>query len=180
MLGSFAFFWLAPATVAGFLPWFFTGWRRGPALFDGDFSRWLGATLALVGVIVVIECFARFAMRGLGTPAPVAPTRHLVVSGFYRHVRNPMYFGVVMAILGQALWFGSTALLIYGGVVWAFFFVFILLYEEPTLARQFGSEYLAYRKHVPRWLPRIGRTPQENCPRNVDRGEAGSTTQRIK
>jgi protein-S-isoprenylcysteine O-methyltransferase Ste14 len=104
---------------------------------------------------MVVESFARFALKGIGTPAPVAPTRHLVVSGLYRHVRNPMYVGVVLAIVGQALWLGSMALLGYAAAVFAAFFLFVLLYEEPALRRQFGAEYESYRRHVPRWLPRI-------------------------
>jgi protein-S-isoprenylcysteine O-methyltransferase Ste14 len=77
------------------------------------------------------------------------------VSGLYRHLRNPMYVGVVLTILGQALWLGSVTLLAYAAVVWAAFFVFVLAYEEPALARQFGAEYEAYRAAVPRWLPRL-------------------------
>jgi protein-S-isoprenylcysteine O-methyltransferase Ste14 len=155
LLGSFVFFWIAPATVGGWVPWYFTRWRFAPPLFDGAASRWLGAALAVAGAAIVIECFARFALKGLGTPAPVAPTRHLVVSGLYRHVRNPMYVGVASAIAGQALWFGSATLLAYGAAVWAVFHLFVLLYEEPTLARQFGPEYEVYRGNVPRWLPRF-------------------------
>lgn len=154
-LGTFLFFWIAPATVAGWLPWYFTRWRKAAPLFDGEASRWLGALLVLAAAAVVIECFARFAWKGIGTPAPVAPTRQLVVSGLYRHVRNPMYVGVVTAILGQALWFGSTTLLIYGSFLFAGFFLFVLIYEEPALIRQFGAEYEAYCRAVPRWLPRI-------------------------
>jgi len=103
----------------------------------------------------VIECFARFALKGIGTPAPVAPTQNLVVSGLYRHFRNPMYVGVVTAILGQALVFGSPALVVYAAVVFAGFFLFVLGYEEPALRRQFGAEYEAYCSNVPRWIPRI-------------------------
>lgn len=155
VIGSFLFFWIAPATVAGWVPWYLMRWRTAPPLFDGDASRWIGVLLILAGAAVVIESFARFALKGHGTPAPVAPTRQLVVSGLYRHVRNPMYVGVVSAILGQALWFGSVALLKYAAALWAGFFLFVLLYEEPALKRQFGAEYEAYRRHVPRWLPRI-------------------------
>ena len=95
----------------------------------GSALRWSPAGLA-----IVVECFARFAIKGIGTPAPVAPTKHLVVSGLYRHVRNPMYVGVVAAILGQALYLGSVALLLYGAAVWVGFFAFVRLYEEPALS----------------------------------------------
>jgi protein-S-isoprenylcysteine O-methyltransferase Ste14 len=155
LLGSFLFFWIAPATVAGAVPWLLTRWQSRPPLFDGAASRWIGGLLVAAGAAMVVECFARFALKGIGTPAPLAPTRHLVVSGLYRHLRNPMYVGIVLAILGQALWLGSAALLAYAAAVWAAFFLFVLAYEEPALARQFGAEYEAYRAEVPRWLPRI-------------------------
>jgi protein-S-isoprenylcysteine O-methyltransferase Ste14 len=108
-----------------------------------------------LGIIPVLESFARFAWKGLGTPAPIAPTKHLVVSGFYRYVRNPMYVGVVSAILGQALLFGDVRLLAYAAAVWLATFLFVVVYEEPALRRQFGEEYANFRKHVPRWIPRL-------------------------
>jgi len=155
LAGTFAFFWIAPATVAGFVPWLFTRWHPAPPLLAGEAGRWFGLVLAASGLAIVIESFARFATIGRGTPAPIAPTEHLVVSGLYRHVRNPMYVGVVAAIVGQGLWFGSLAVLEYGLAVWAGFFAFVVLYEEPTLARRHGAEYDAYRAAVPRWIPRL-------------------------
>ncbi|MBZ5624476.1 MAG: isoprenylcysteine carboxylmethyltransferase family protein, partial [Acidobacteriia bacterium] len=97
-----------------------------------------------------------------GTPAPVFPTRHLVVTGLYRYVRNPMYVAVVSAILGQGLIFGNVTLLEYGGLVWLFFHLFVLAYEEPTLESSFGSEYKSFCAEVPRWIPRF--TPWRSHP----------------
>ena len=85
----------------------------------------------------------------------VPPTRHLVVTGLYRYVRNPMYVAVVSAILGQALILGNVRLLEYGGIVWLLFHLFVLVYEEPTLRVSFGSEYKAFCADVPRWIPRF-------------------------
>ena len=155
LLGTFAFFWIAPATIGGLVPWIITRWQMQLPLFDGPASRGFGALLVTAGLVIVVECFARFALKGVGTPAPIAPTKHLVVSGLYRHVRNPMYVGVVLAIAGQALYFGSTALIQYGAVVWVGFHAFVLGYEEPALKRQFGAPYETYCQHVPRWLPQL-------------------------
>jgi protein-S-isoprenylcysteine O-methyltransferase Ste14 len=155
MIGSFVFFWVAPATVGGAVSWLITRWEVRPPLFDGDASRWLGVAMVAAGLAIVVECFARFAIKGVGTPAPVAPTQHLVMSGLYRHVRNPMYVGVAAAIFGQALCLGSAGLLLYGAAVWAGFYAFVRLYEEPALTRQFGAEYATYCVHVPGWLPRL-------------------------
>jgi len=107
------------------------------------------------GLPVLLDSFARFAIQGLGTPAPVAPPQHLVVTGLYRYVRNPMYVAVLSMIFGQGLLFGNTWLLGYGVVVWLGFFAFVLLYEEPALRGEFGKEYDDFCAHVPRWIPRL-------------------------
>lgn len=155
VLWSALFLVIAPGTVAGLLPWAISGWNLEPAFFDFPAIRAIGILLIGLGLVPLVESFARFALEGLGTPAPILPTRHLVVSGFYRHVRNPMYVGVVGIILGQALLFGDIRLLAYAGLVWLCVHAFVLGYEEPTLRRQFGGEYDTFRKHVPRWIPRL-------------------------
>jgi protein-S-isoprenylcysteine O-methyltransferase Ste14 len=155
LAASALFLVVAPGTVAGYLPWLIGRWR-----FAGDFGpspllALAGVGLMLAGAAVLLECFARFAWTGLGTPAPVAPTRRLIVTGLYRHVRNPMYVAVFALIAGQALLLGSFALLAYGAAVWAAFHLFVLLYEEPTLRRQFPEDYSRFCRSVPRWLPRL-------------------------
>ncbi len=155
LLASFLFFCVAPGTVAGLIPWIITHWRLHPAFFDIAGLRDLGIALVIVGIVPLAESFARFAWKGLGTPAPFMPTRHLVVTGFYRHVRNPMYIGVLAAILGQALWLGDERLFLYAAIVWLLSHLFIVAYEEPMLRRSFGEQYAAYRVNVPRWLPRL-------------------------
>ena len=154
-LGSFVFFWVAPATVAGLVPWWLTRWRVSRALPGVSLAPLLGGLLVFVGVAAVLECFWRFVFKGIGTPAPVAPTQHLVVTGLYSHVRNPMYLGVLFVILGQALLLVSTVLLEYAAAVWVVFCAVVVAYEEPTLGVQFGEEYARYRLAVPRWLPRL-------------------------
>ncbi len=115
----------------------------------------LGLLLIVGGVPMVLDSFARFAIQGLGTPAPVLPTKHLVVTGLYRYVRNPMYVGVAATILGQGLLFGNVRVLEYGLFVWLAFHLFVLGYEEPTLRRTFGDKYEEFRRNVPRWIPRL-------------------------
>ena len=110
---------IAPGFVAGLAPWWISHWELGPPLFRVFVFRFAGAVLITLGVIGLLDLFTRFAVQGVGTPAPVFPTRHLVVSGLYRYVRNPMYLAVVSTIFGQALLLGNVALLEYGGLVWA-------------------------------------------------------------
>jgi len=154
ILGSFLFFLAAPATVAGWIPYAISKWHVGPPLAGLAFGRVVGAVLIVVACIALVECFARFALIGRGVPAPIAPTQTLVVSGLYRYCRNPMYIAVVGAILGQGLVFGSAGLIGYAALISVTFHAFVLGYEEPTLAQQFGN-YEDYRRHVPRWIPRL-------------------------
>jgi protein-S-isoprenylcysteine O-methyltransferase Ste14 len=151
--GSAAFFVVAPGVVVGLVPWALTdGW-------DPD-DPWaplvvLGVVLLAAGLLVLVQAFVRFVVEGVGTPAPVAPTAHLVVGGLYRHVRNPMYLALGAIVTGQALILGRPALLLYAAAVLAVTSTFVRVYEEPVLQEQFGAEYDAYRRAVPGWWPRL-------------------------
>jgi protein-S-isoprenylcysteine O-methyltransferase Ste14 len=150
--GSAAFFALAPGVMAGLIPFWLTGWEVAhtwPAL------RVLGAALIAAGLVVLVQAFVRFVVEGIGTPAPVAPTEHLVVGGLYRHVRNPMYLALGAIVSGQALILGRPALLLYAALVLAVTATFVRVYEEPALTQQFGAEYEAYCRAVPGWRPRL-------------------------
>jgi protein-S-isoprenylcysteine O-methyltransferase Ste14 len=155
ILGSAIFLVIAPGTLAIYGPWAITRWRFAPPLLGVFSLRILGALMMLGGLPILLDSFTRFALQGLGTPAPVAPPQRLVVTGLYRWVRNPMYVAVLLLIFGQGLLFSSVPLLGYGLLVWLGFFAFVVLYEEPTLARKFGREYEEFRVHVPRWIPRL-------------------------
>jgi protein-S-isoprenylcysteine O-methyltransferase Ste14 len=151
-LGSLLFLAIAPGVVAGLLPWCLTGWDSAEGLPLPVSVA--GVLVVAVGVVVLLHAFARFVVEGLGTPAPVAPTRGLVAGGLYRYVRNPMYLAVAATIVGQAMILGRPVLLLYGAAFGIAVGSFVHFYEEPTLARQFGAEYEAYRRAVPAWLPR--------------------------
>jgi protein-S-isoprenylcysteine O-methyltransferase Ste14 len=155
LFGTLLFVAVLPATVIGWIPWWLTGWRLGPPLLGIGATRWLGAALILAGAPVFLDFLVRFVHEGRGTPAPVAPPRHLVVRGAFRRVRNPGYVGVLALVAGQALLFGSAATLAWAACLWAAFHVFVVAYEEPDLRRRFGAEYDAYCAEVPRWLPRL-------------------------
>jgi protein-S-isoprenylcysteine O-methyltransferase Ste14 len=154
-IGTSVFFAVAPGVVAGVVPWLLTGWDVRTPSAHWAAVRVLGGLLVAVCAVVLVSAFARFAREGLGTPAPVAPTEHLVVGGPYRHVRNPMYLAVVGAIVGQSLLLGQLSLLAYAALVAASVVTFVYGYEQPTLADQFGASYDDYRRAVPAWLPRL-------------------------
>ena len=154
ILGSFFFLLLAPGVIAGVVPRWISHWQIKAPLFGIAAFRVIGAGFIVLGVPMLLDSFARFAVQGLGTPAPVFPTKHLVVTGLYRYVRNPMYVGVIAVIVGQGLLFGDRRVLEYGALVWLAFHLFVLSYEEPNLRRTFGDEYREFCRNVPRWVPR--------------------------
>ena len=155
ILGSALFFVIAPMTLAGLVPWMVTHWEFQAPFWGVELMRVAGIALIVLGLPGLIDSFARFAVQGLGTPAPIAPTENLVVSGLYRHVRNPIYVAVVAIVLGQAALFGDARLLWYGALLWLGFHIFVVAYEEPTLRETFGAQYEDYRGNVPRWIPRL-------------------------
>src|SRR3954454_2021109 len=161
-LGSILCLVVAPGFVAGLIPFWLTGWLSTDpplALVGG------GAFLVAAGSIVLLHAFARFVLEGPGTPAPIAPTEHLVVGGAYRYVRNPMYLAVGSVILGQPLLLGQLVLLAWLAGFGLLVEAFVRLYEEPTLSARYGAEYARYCEAVPRWRLRLRRLPQRVTPR---------------
>jgi protein-S-isoprenylcysteine O-methyltransferase Ste14 len=152
LLNTLLFTIFVPGTVAILIPrWLLGGFKRPP----GDVLTWIGGSVFLIGAAIYLRCAWEFAVRGLGTPAPIAPTKFLVTTALHRYVRNPMYIGVAMAILGEAAVFRSIHVAQYAGVMLLIAHTFVVLYEEPTLQRQFGESYEEYKRSVPRWLPRL-------------------------
>jgi protein-S-isoprenylcysteine O-methyltransferase Ste14 len=144
---------IVPATVAGWIP---RALRGNAPLTSNIALRWPSFVLIAMGTAIYLHtAFWGFALRGLGTPAPIAPPSKLVVEGLHRYVRNPMYVGVVLIVIGQAVLFRSMTLAGYAAAIWLAAHSFVLLYEEPILQRKFGEQYAEYRQRVPRWIPRF-------------------------
>ena len=159
LLKTLIFTILVPGTVALVVP--FLLWSRfGQVLeFDAGAARTLGLAPIAAGVGIYLWCAADF-LRAQGTPAPMYPTRELVVRGLYRYVRNPMYVGIFGLLLGGALFLGAGVLFIYAAGVFLGFNLFVFLYEEPTLRKQFGESYRQYCRTVRRWLPGPPKDPR--------------------
>ncbi|MYA65878.1 MAG: isoprenylcysteine carboxylmethyltransferase family protein [Gammaproteobacteria bacterium] len=155
ILGSFAFFLAAPAIVAGIVPYALSDWSMQPPLFGLSGERIVGVVAVVVGLACLLDCFARFALEGRGTPSPIEQTEVLVVSGLYRFVRNPMYVCVVTIVAGQALILGQALVFAYAGLLMLVFHLFVRFYEEPRLRRVFEGSYETYCLHVRRWWPRL-------------------------
>ena len=144
---------LVPGIVAGYIPWRL---RNHVEVAAGGIEAAGAGLVIAAGVLVYLHtAFYGFAWTGGGTPAPIAPTKRLVIVGLHRFVRNPMYMGVGLIVGGQAWLYHSRATAIYLALFAVVVHLFVLLYEEPTLHRQFGDEYDWYKARVPRWVPRI-------------------------
>lgn len=154
VITSAGWFAVSGGVGAVLVPWWLTGWRfRHPLPFWG-LAELVGIVVIAAGLIPPVHVFVQFVRAG-GTPMPGAMTRRLVVTGFNRHVRNPIYLGSVTIFVGEALLFGQLRLFLYALAAWVGAAVFVRWYEEPALARRFGPDYAAYQHAVPAWLPRL-------------------------
>lgn len=156
-LKTLLFLVLVPGTVAGLIPSLLMAGALGP-LFDLGVARYVAVPCWIVGFGMLLWCMWDFVWTGHGTPAPLDPPTRLVARGLYHMVRNPMYVGVGTILCGHLLWFPTGWLLAYTGAILLAFHLFVVLYEEPVLTRQFGDQYRQYCQRVPRWIPKVTRT----------------------
>ncbi|MGA7339214.1 MAG: isoprenylcysteine carboxylmethyltransferase family protein [Terracidiphilus sp.] len=141
-----------PGLLLVYLPFWITRFRIAAE------PRWLtilACALIVLGLTPLFESIVRFIRVGRGTLVPNVPTERLVVTGLYRHVRNPMYVGVLTSLAGEALLFEKRGMAVLLAAVWLGMHLFVCLYEEPTLTRRHPADYPDYQRHVPRWLPRF-------------------------
>jgi protein-S-isoprenylcysteine O-methyltransferase Ste14 len=141
---------LFPGTVTILIPYWILS-TSSPTPASG--FRYFGLLPMAMGIGIYFWCAWDFAFAGKGTPAPIDPPKELVARGLYRYVRNPMYVGIVSILIGEALLFPSWSLFQYAIVAFGFYFLFVLVYEEPVLRAKFGESYRQYCSRVPRWLP---------------------------
>jgi protein-S-isoprenylcysteine O-methyltransferase Ste14 len=141
-------------TFGCLLPYLLGYWHFHRPLPYWAIAQAAGGLLICAGLLPVVQSFVDFT-RADGTPMPVASPPGLVVSGFYRYVRNPIYVGFLAIMVGQALLFGSRGLLEYTAVAWCIGAAAVRFYEEPALARNFGTAYQDYRRAVRAWIPRL-------------------------
>jgi protein-S-isoprenylcysteine O-methyltransferase Ste14 len=113
-----------------------------------------GMIVGAAGAAIALSCIFTFVFVGKGTAAPFDPPTRLVIRGPYRLVRNPMYLGAGLVLIGAALFYRSPALIAYMLALFAVVHSLVIFYEEPVLTKKFGADYDAYRAQVRRWLPR--------------------------
>lgn len=139
---------ILPGAVAGWIPWVVAG-RAAPL---SRTAAWVGIAMFVAGWSVLLWCTRDFVRRGRGSPSPYDPPTALVTTGLFRFSRNPMYVGIVVALIGFALWHWSRGAWLYAAFVALAFHLRVLLYEEPRLLATFGPSYENYKRTVPRWL----------------------------
>ncbi len=144
-------YWV-PSWISPGKPWSID-WR------ELSVDQFAGLGLICLGVLITLSSMFAFGAYGHGTPAPFDPPRFLVKNWLYRHVRNPMYIGLGVLLVGEALLFPMhrRGILLMLLVLLLIVHLFVVLYEEPSLRRRFGMAYEEYCHHVPRWLPRLAR-----------------------
>jgi len=152
VITSAVWFLVTGGVGAVLVPWWLTGWRLRHPLAYWSVAEAVGILLIVAGLILAVHVFVQFVRAG-GTPMPGAMTRRLVVTGFNRHVRNPIYLAAMTIFVGEALLFGQLSMLFYTIAVWVAAAAFVRWYEEPALAARFGADYEAYRRAVPAWCP---------------------------
>ena len=153
LLKTILFTVFVPGTVTVLVPrWLLR--TSAPARQAPPVLPYFASLLIVAGVAIYLWCAWDFTFTGIGTPAPIDAPKNLLARGLYRYVRNPMYVGVLSILFGEALWFWSKTLAEYALIVFAFFYLFVLVYEEPVLRAKFGDSYRQYCAGVPRWIPR--------------------------
>src|SRR5262245_7312661 len=151
ILKNLLFTLIAPCSAALWIPYLIT---RDEIPSNG-ISLAISILCFATGALIYLWCQWHFASYGKGTPAPIDAPKKLVIRWLYKYVRNPMYVGVITAILGWVILYHSWRLLRFAVLLWICFELFIVFYEEPHLKKIFGAEYEEYCARVGRWLPKI-------------------------
>ena len=153
LLRNLFFTIIHPGLVVGLFPYWILGDKMNIQFSQPlQFYQYFGIALFLIGLVIMFACIIRFAVEGRGTLSPADPTKKLVIKGLYKYSRNPMYVGVMLMLIGEAVCFGSYNLWIYSVFIFLAFNLFIILVEEPRLRKDFGEEYDQYCKKTGRWM----------------------------
>ena len=171
LLKSILFTLFVPGTITVVVPYLLLSSETGGVGRGSQMTTIVGWAAIGVGASIYLRAVSAFVLQGRGTPAPIAPPQLLVVSGMYRYVRNPMYLGVICVLFGEAVAFSSPTLVVYTAAVALLFHLFVVLYEEPRLRKQFGESYDLYRTDVPRW---VLKAPGRGGEKHIGGGPSGA------
>lgn len=144
---------LFPGTVVVYIPYRLLGTNSAPELTPLSLTQYAAILLTAIGAVILFKSIWSFAYVGRGTLAPFDETQELIVVGLYRYVRNPMYVGVLLILLGESLFFNSSALLSCVGFCFIVANILVIGYEENRLRHKYGDDFRHYCRHVGRWIP---------------------------
>ena len=143
-------FLLVPVVVAGIVP--FSIALHDPYKGTGSLS---GVLFLAIGLAILLWCVRDFYVAGKGTLAPWDPPKNLVTVGLYRYVRNPMYVGVILILVGWAIVSASPIVTGFALFMSTAFYFRVKMHEEPWAENTFTEQWRVYKSHVPRWLPQF-------------------------
>ena len=126
--------------------------KLGPPLPAWTISA--GIAAMLVGVGLALSCAATLVVKGRGTPAVFDPPREFLSVGPYKYVRNPMYIGGFILLVGFGLYQRSVSILLLALFLLLITHWAVVALEEPNLEKRFGQSYLDYKQSVNRWVPK--------------------------
>ena len=155
VLGTILFTVVVPGSIAVLVPYLLLNMRLHLIPMRLGNYHFLGLLPLLLGIISYFWSAWDLTFVGKGTPSPIAPPQVLVVTGLYRYVRNPMYLGILLVLVGEALYFQEFILLVYAGLFTLSFNRLVVNNEEHKLRRKFGANYNLYCHAIPRWFPKI-------------------------
>lgn len=153
LISTLAFLFLIVPIFYIWIPYEIISSRFVFSLSMGKF-RYIGIIFIISGIFIAISCSINFVLKGKGSPIPFSETEKLIVSGFYRFVRNPLYIAAVFVFSGEGLLFESIGIFIYCVLMFAVFNIQVIM-EETFLKERFGESYKQYCEAVPRWIPRL-------------------------
>jgi protein-S-isoprenylcysteine O-methyltransferase Ste14 len=143
---------LLPGLILVYAPYLWIiGPQRVRESWPPDAARLPALVVVAVGIAIYLVCASRFVYEGLGTPAPWDAPRLLVTGGLYRWTRNPMYVGIVAALLGEAWLFSSRFQVEFAICMAVAFHIRVVVVEEARLRAQFGADFDVYCSNVRRW-----------------------------
>lgn len=143
-----------PSILHGLIPFLILSAGSGVVPLKLGYVEIGAIFLAMIGLSMVIWVAVAFVRRGRGTAVPLLPPREFVAAGLFRYIRNPMYAGLVLVVIAEAIFTRSGWILLYAFILWLAMHSYVVLMEEPRLARRFGETYLRYLEETPRWIPR--------------------------
>ncbi|MBU6489629.1 MAG: isoprenylcysteine carboxylmethyltransferase family protein [Burkholderiales bacterium] len=114
-----------------------------------------GSLPAVVGLAIAVAAIVRF-RQARTTTNPMDPSKasRLVTDGVFRISRNPMYLGLVLLLIGWAVWLGSASPWLVPPLFVTVITVVQIIPEERALGQRFGDQYRSYQQRVARWVGR--------------------------